>query len=157
MRPSAEARGVVLGDWWYYIPWAKCINASGWRFGRTKVGRKLYSLILVGPLVVVFAVHQVCRGRTLQVWVDNAWSIEVYSKDTVLPELPALHNPSQGDGHSGRRHQVSVRSTQITRCKGMDATLACQLSKVNLVIFRKQPGRKGGRYSFGQPPFKRCC
>jgi hypothetical protein len=56
------------------------VARDGWKVDGKKVGRKLFALELVGPLVVVAAGHQVCRGQTLQVWVDNAGSVEVYHK-----------------------------------------------------------------------------
>jgi hypothetical protein len=70
----------MLANWWYYIPWARRINAGGWRVDGKKVGLKLSALELIGPLVVVAAAADICRGRPLQVWVDNAGSVEVYRK-----------------------------------------------------------------------------
>ncbi len=52
-----------------------------WLEGRRQEGRrKLSALELVGPLVVVAAGHAICRGQTLQVWVDNAGSVDVYRR-----------------------------------------------------------------------------
>ncbi len=69
-----------MGNWWYYIPWAKRINAGGWKVDGKKVGRKLSALELAGALVVVSAAHQACRGQALNVWIDNIGAVEVYRK-----------------------------------------------------------------------------
>jgi hypothetical protein len=44
--------GGVLGSCWYYIPWARRINAGGWKVDGKKVGRKLSALELAGPLIL---------------------------------------------------------------------------------------------------------
>jgi hypothetical protein len=136
--------GGVLDDWWYYIPWAKRINAGGWRVDGKKVGRKLSALELVGPLVVVTAAHQVCRGRTLQVWVDNAGAVEVYRKGysrncrlcTTL--VKAMATVAAGIG-------CRLEVLKITRCTGTGATLADQLSKAKFGPFRETAREKGWR------------
>ena len=128
--------GGVLGDWWYYVPWARRINAGGWRIDGKKVGRKLSALELVGPLVVVSAAHTMCRGQTLQVWVDNAGSVEVYKKGysrncrlcTTL--VKAMATVAAGIG-------CKLEVLKITRCTGTGAVLADQLSKARFRQFRE--------------------
>lgn len=127
--------GGVLGDWWYYIPWAKRINAGGWRVDGKKVGRKLSALELVGPLVVIAAAHAQCRGQTVQVWVDNAGSVEVFRKGysrncrlcTTL--VKAMATVAAGIG-------CRLEVLKITRCTGTGAVLADQLSKARFRDFR---------------------
>ena len=73
------------------------------------------------PLVVVAAGHQVCRGQTLQVWVDNAGSVEVYRKGysrncrfcTTL--LKAMAMVAAGIG-------CRLEVIKITRCTGTGAS-----------------------------------
>jgi hypothetical protein len=134
--------GGVLADWWYYIPWAKRINAGGWRVDGKKVGRKLSALELVGPLVVVAAAADICRGRPLQVWVDNAGSVEVYRKGysrscrlcTTL--VKAMATVAAGIG-------CQLEVMKITRCTGTGATMADQLSKARFQDFRLTAEEKG--------------
>ncbi len=134
--------GGVLGDWWYYIPWARRINAGGWKVDGKKVGRKLSALELVGPLVVVTAAHQVCRGQTLQVWVDNAGSVEVYRKGYIrncrlcTTLAKAMATVAAGIG-------CRLEVLKITRCTGTGATLADQLSKARFSAFRQTAAQEG--------------
>ncbi len=80
--------GGVMGSWWYYIPWAKRINAGGWKVDGKKVGRKLSALELAGPLIVVTAAHKICRGQALNI------------PEGIQPELPLVHHHRQGGGDS---------------------------------------------------------
>lgn len=120
--------GGVLGQWWFYIPWAKRINAGGWRIDGKKVGRKLSALELIGPLVVISAAAALCRGQVLQIWVDNAGSVEVYRKGysrncrlcTTL--VKAMATVAAGIG-------CRLEVLKITRCSNTGAVLADQLSK----------------------------
>jgi hypothetical protein len=72
--------GGVCGDWWFYIPWPRTINASGWRIDGKKVGRKLSALELIGPLVAVVAGHRIFANKHVTVWVDNAGSVAIWRK-----------------------------------------------------------------------------
>jgi hypothetical protein len=134
--------GGVLGDWWYYIPWARRINAGGWRVDGKKVGRKLSALELVGPLVVVAAAADICRGRSLQVWVDNAGSVEVYRKGysrncrLCTTVVKAMATVAAGIG-------CHLEVLKITRCSSTGAMLADQLSKAKFRDFRQTAAEKG--------------
>ena len=127
--------GGVMDGWWFYIPWARRINAGGWRVDGKKVGRKLSALELVGPLVVISAAADKCRGQTLQVWVDNAGSVEVYRKGysrscrlcTTL--VKAMATVAAGIG-------CRLEILKITRCSNTGAILADQLSKAKFRDFR---------------------
>jgi hypothetical protein len=135
--------GGVMGEWWYYIPWAKRVNAGGWKVDGKKVGRKLSALELVGPLVVVAAGHQVCRGQTLQVWVDNAGSVEVYRKGysrncrfcTTL--LKAMAMVAAGIG-------CRLEVIKITRCTGTGASGHISRSAVQGQVQRLQADSGAG-------------
>ena len=107
-----------------------------------KVGRKLSALELIGPLVVVAAAADICRGRPLQVWVDNAGSVEVYRKGysrscrlcTTL--VKAMATVAAGIG-------CQLEVLKITRCTGTGATMADQLSKARFRDFRQTAEEKG--------------
>jgi hypothetical protein len=131
-----------LGDWWYYIPWARRINAGSWRVDGKKVGRKLSALELVGPLVVVAAAHTMCRGQTLQVWVDNAGSVDVYRRGysrncrlcTTIAK--AIATVAAGIG-------CKLEVFKITRCTGTGALMADHLSKARFGEFRSAAAQAG--------------
>ena len=99
--------GGVLGDWWYYIPWAKRVCSGGWKVDGVKVGRKLSALELVGPLVFVAAAHELVRGRHLTVWVDNAGSVAIWRK-----------------GYSGN---CRLSTTIVSATSAVAAALGCTL------------------------------
>ena len=127
--------GGVMGDWWYYIPWASRINAGGWRVDGKKVGRKLSALELVGPLVVVAAAHRLCRGQALTVWVDNAGSVQVfnkgYSRSCRLCTTVAKATATVAAGIG-----CDIQVVKVTRCSSAGAVLADCLSKARFAQFR---------------------
>ena len=127
--------GGVLMDWWYYMPWARRINAGGWRVDGKKVGRKLSALELAGPLIVVAAAHKLCRGKTLNVWVDNAGSVEVfrkgYSRNCRLCTTIAKAAATVAAGIGCR-----LEILKITRCSSTGAAMADHLSKAKFSQFR---------------------
>jgi hypothetical protein len=134
--------GGVMGSWWYYIPWAKRINAGGWRVDGKKVGRKLSALELAGPLILVTAAYELCWGQTLQVWVDNAGAVEVYRKGysrncrlcTTIAKAMATVAASIG---------CKMEVLKITRCTGAGAKMADQLSKAHFRSFRETAAAAG--------------
>jgi hypothetical protein len=134
--------GGVMGSWWYYIPWAKRINAGGWRVDGKKVGRKLSALELAGPLIVVAAAYDLCWGQTVQVWVDNAGAVEVYRKGysrncrlcTTIAK--AMATVAAGIG-------CRLEVLKITRCTGTGAKMADQLSKAHFRSFRETAAAAG--------------
>jgi hypothetical protein len=134
--------GGVMGPWWYYIPWAKRINAGGWKVDGKKVGRKLSALELAGPLVVVAAAHQLCRGQTLQVWVDNAGAVEVfrrgYSRNCRLCTTIAKAAATVAVAIGCRLEVI-----KITRCSTTGPMLADQLSKARFKAFRDTAAAAG--------------
>jgi hypothetical protein len=128
--------GGVLDDWWFYVPWPKRINAGGWKINGKKVSRKLSALELVGPLITVAAAAQRCRGSALNIWVDNAGSVQVFNKGysrscplcTTL--VKALSTVAAGFG-------IAVSIIKVTRCSETGAVLADQLSKARFSAFRQ--------------------
>jgi len=125
----------VLDSWWYYIPWARRINAGGWKVDGKKVGRKLSALELAGPLVIIAAAYKQCRGQALNVWVDNAGAVEVYRKGysrncrlcTTIAKATATIAAAIG---------CNLEVIKITRCSSTGPKLADQLSKAKFREFR---------------------
>jgi hypothetical protein len=134
--------GGVMGPWWYYIPWAKRINAGGWKVDGKKVGRKLSALELAGPLVVVAAAHQLCRGQTLQVWVDNVGAVDVfrrgYSRNCRLCTTIAKAAATVAAAIGCRLEVI-----KITRCSTTGPILADHLSKAKFKAFREAAAAAG--------------
>jgi hypothetical protein len=128
--------GGVMDDWWYYIPWERRINAGGWRVDGKKVGRKLSALELAGPLIVVAAAHNRCRGQSVNVWVDNSGAVEVYrkgySRNCRLCTTIAKATATVAAGIGCRLEVI-----KITRCTGTGAKLADHLSKAKFKQFRE--------------------
>jgi hypothetical protein len=136
--------GGVMGSWWYYIPWAKRINAGGWRVDGKKVGRKLSALELAGALVVVSAAHEVCRGQALNVWIDNIGAVDVFKKGysrncrlcTTIAKATATVAAAIG---------CRLEVVKITRCSSDGAKMADQLSKARFGQFRQTAAAAGWR------------
>jgi hypothetical protein len=132
--------GGVLGSWWYYIPWAKRINAGGWKVDGKKVGRKLSALELAGPLVVVAAAHKLCRGQALNVWVDNSGAVEVFKKGysrncrlcTTIAKAAATVAAAIG---------CRLEVLKVTRCSAAGPKMADHLSKAKFREFREEAAR----------------
>jgi len=72
--------GGVVGDWWYFLPWSTTINAGDRAADGKRLSKKLSALELVGPLAVVAAAPDICRGQPVRVWVDNAGSVRIWEK-----------------------------------------------------------------------------
>ncbi len=134
--------GGVMGPWWYYIPWAKRINAGGWKVDGKKVGRKLSALELAGPLVVIAAAHQICRGQVLQVWVDNVGAVDVfrrgYSRNCRLCTTIAKAAATVAAAIGCRLEVIKV-----TRCSATGPRLADHLSKAKFRAFREEAAAAG--------------
>jgi len=132
--------GGVLGSWWYYIPWAKRINAGGWKVDGKKVGRKLSALELAGPLIVVAAAHKLCRGQALNVWVDNSGAVEVFRKGysrncrlcTTIAKAAATVAAAIG---------CRMEVLKVTRCSAAGPIMADHLSKAKFREFRAEADR----------------
>jgi hypothetical protein len=120
--------GGVCGGWWFYVPWAKRINAGGWRIDGKKVGRKLSALELVGPLVAVAAGHRIFANTSVTCWVDNAGSVAIWKKgystrcrlsSTIVTTIAAV----------AAAIGCTLHIEKITRCSVLGASVADALSK----------------------------
>ena len=144
MDALGRGTGGVLGDWWYYIPWAKRVCSGGWKVDGIKVGRKLSALELVGPLVFVAAAHKLVRGRHLTVWVDNAGSVAIWQKgysgncrlSTAIVTATSAVAAALG---------CTLDIQKISRCSNTPAKMADCLSKAEFVECRRIASEAGWR------------
>ena len=90
----------------------------------------------MASLIVVAAAHKLCRGRSLNVWVDNAGAVEVYkkgySRNCRLCSTIAKAAATVAAG-IGCRLEV----LKITRCSSPGAQMADHLSKAKFTNFRE--------------------
>ena len=80
LEGPGRGSGGVSDEWWFYLPWPRKINSGVRGQDGKKLSRKLSALELVGPLVVLAAGADRCRGRPVRVWVDNAGSVKIWEK-----------------------------------------------------------------------------
>jgi hypothetical protein len=120
--------GGVCGQWWFYAPWSKKVNAGGWRVDGKKVGRKLSALELIGPLIAVAAGHAKFANRQVTIWVDNAGSVAIWKKgystrcrlsSTIVTTIHAIASAVG----------CIVHIEKITRCSTPEAAAADAISK----------------------------
>ena len=70
----------MAGGWWFQVPWGTKINGGHRAEDGKKIGGKLSALELVGPLVCLAAGAHLCRGKPVNIWVDNAGSVQIWKK-----------------------------------------------------------------------------
>jgi hypothetical protein len=80
MDGSSRGAGGVAGSWWFQVPWGSKINGGCRAEDGKKIGGKLSALELVGPLVCLAAGAAICIGRPVNIWVDNAGSVQIWKK-----------------------------------------------------------------------------
>jgi hypothetical protein len=80
MDGSARGAGGVAGGWWFQVPWGTKINGGHRAEDGKKISGKLSALELVGPLVCLAAGAHLCRGKPVNIWVDNAGSVQIWKK-----------------------------------------------------------------------------
>jgi hypothetical protein len=128
--------GGVCGQWWFYAPWPKKVNAGGWRVDGKKVGRKLSALELMGPLIAIAAGHEKFANRQVTVWVDNAGSVAIWNKgystkcrlcSTIVTTIHAIASAIG----------CVVHIEKITRCSTPEAAAADAISKGSFAAARQ--------------------
>jgi hypothetical protein len=128
--------GGVCGNWWFYAPWPKRVNAGGWRIDGKKVGRKLSALELVGPLAAVAAGRSKFANQHVTIWVDNAGSVAIWKKgystrcrlsSTIVTTLHAI----------ACAIGCTVHIEKIRRCSNTQAATADALSKGQFAAARQ--------------------
>jgi len=144
LEELGKGTGGVLQSNWFYVPWAKRINAGAWKVEGIKVGRKLSALELIGPLIAVVAARKSARGGALRIWVDNSGSVAIWQKGystscalascivTTIAAVAAALN-------------IKVQLAKITRCSSVGAAMADALSKADFTRFRNEAQTAGIR------------
>lgn len=128
LRKPGQGLGGVCGSWWFYLPWSRSISGRG-RDGRGKLfGEKLCFLELLGPLVVLSAGRDMCMGRPVRVWVDNAVSVHIWRKgySTACPYTTTV---ARAIAVVARGINCRVDVAKILRCSNAGAVMADALSK----------------------------
>jgi hypothetical protein len=132
---SGHGTGGIGGAFWFMVPWGRKINSGAKAADGRRLCRKLSALELVGPLICLAADMNVCRGRPIRIWVDNAGSIGIWRKGystrcglcTTLVKAIGLLATAAG---------CRVTIDKITRCSNDGAILADELSKGRHAAFR---------------------
>ena len=120
--------GAVGPKWWSYIPWSKRVCTGPVMSDGKRLNRKMSALELIGPLLVLSAGFDICKGQPVTVWVDNSGSVGIWRKGYSTSCRPcstivkACATIASGLGCS-----LDIR--KITRCSTTQADMADALSK----------------------------
>ena len=128
LRAPGLGVGAVCEDLWVYLPWSKCINATGRDESGKQLARKMSFLELLGPLLLLAAGAAKFRNRPLRVWVDNAGSVHIWRKgySTACAYASAIVKAIALVA-AGLGCQLEI--VKITRCSTREAEMADALSK----------------------------
>jgi hypothetical protein len=134
---SGHGTGGIGGGFWFMVPWGQRINSGAKHTDGRRLCRKMSALELVGPLICVSADQENCRGKPVQIWVDNAGSVAIWRKGystkcglcTTL--VRAINVVSTAAG-------CPVTIEKITRCSDTGSELADELSKGRFLAFKRK-------------------
>ena len=92
LRTPGLGVGAVCEDMWVYVPWSRCINATGTDGAGRQLGRKMSFLELLGPLLLLASGVDKFKNRPVWVWVDNVGSVCIWHKgySTACPYATAV-------------------------------------------------------------------
>jgi hypothetical protein len=142
MDGSARGAGGVVGGWCFQVPWGTKITGGHRAEDGKKIGGKLSALELVGPLVCLAAGAHLCRGKPVNIWVDNAGSVQIWKKGyaTTCQLSSALVRAIAcvADAIDCRVDLVKVR-----RCSDTGPILADYLSKGQFCRFKDYAAAAG--------------
>ena len=134
--------GAVGQDWWAYMAWPRPVNDGKRSSDGKRLGRKLSLLELVGPLLVVSAGAELCKGKDVCVWVDNAGSVQIFNKgySTTCSLCSCV---ARAIGVVAARIGCRIWVRKITRCSTAQAEAADAISKADFARFLRlwQGGR----------------
>ena len=128
LRVKGQGLGGVGPGWWAYTPWSRFINSGKQDRQGRRFARKLSLLELLGALLVVSAGADICRGKDVRVWIDNAGAVQIFRKGycTSCPVTSAvaraIHVVAAGIG-------CRLWVVKIRRCSTRSAVMADALSK----------------------------
>jgi len=136
MDGSARGAGGVAGRWWVQLPWGAKINGGALAADGKKLGRKMSALELVGPLACLAAALPRCRGKPVNIWVDNSGSVHIWRKgyattcalsSTLVRAIACIADAVD----------CTVDIVKVRRCSGPGPILADHLSKGKFAQFRE--------------------
>ena len=128
--------GVVLEEWWTYIPWSAKINKDGRSETGKRLGRKLSALELVGPLALLCGAPEKVRGQAVKIMVDNAGSVAIWRKGySTSCELSSTLVLAMYEVSVALECRVEV--LKVTRCSDVGSQMADALSKAEFVKFKE--------------------
>ena len=114
---------------------AKAINCGNRAADGKRLGKKLSALELLGPLVVVAAAPEICRGQPVRVWVDNAGSVRIWEKGySSSCRLCTTVVKAAATVAAALRCRLEV--VKIRRCSNLGAVMADALSQGDFRRFR---------------------
>ena len=134
--------GVIVDNWWTYLPWSDIINHGGVDNRGKRLRSKLSALELVGPLLVVCCNTEELRGKPIQVHVDNSGSVEIWRKgyssscDLSTTLVKTIHQVAVA-------FECDVDIIKITMCSNDRATMADAISKASFRKFHEVAKNSG--------------
>ena len=136
--------GGVIGDWWYFLPWSTTINAGDRAADGKRLSKKLSALELVGPLAVVAAAPDICRGQPVRVWVDNAGSVRIWEKG-YSSSCDICNTIVKAAATVAAALACRLEVHKIRRCSSPGAVMADALSQGDFRRFRAAAAACGAR------------
>jgi hypothetical protein len=134
LTQKGQGLGAVGSDWWSYVAWPRPVNAGKRDHEGKKIGGKLAMLELLGPLLVVSAGVEFCRGRDVRVWVDNNGSVVIYNKG-YSPTCSYCSCIARAIDVVASKIGCRLTVAEITRCSTNGARAADALSKADFGRF----------------------
>ena len=133
-RRTGRGVGAVAPGWWSYVPWSARICSGPIMADGRRLNRKMSALELIGPLLVISSGFNMCKGRPVKIWVDNAGSVAIwkkgYSNNCALSSTVANAISVVADGLG-----CWLDIVKITRCSNTLADMADALSKADFSRF----------------------
>ena len=128
LRTPGLGVGAVCEDMWVYMPWSRCINATGTDDAGRHLGRKMSFLELLGPLLLLASGVDKFKNRPVRVWVDNVGSVCIWRKgySTACPYATAVVK-ALAMVAAGIGCQLDI--VKISRCSNAGSEMADALSK----------------------------
>ena len=126
--------GMVFENGWSYFPWSRNINFGKRDHNGRLLGKKLSFLELLGPLFVLCAAAEICRGSTIRVWIDNIGGVKIWQKG-YSPTCDLCTVVVRAIAFIASHLQCRVEILKITRCSNRQALMADALSKGDMKRF----------------------
>ena len=128
LRDTGRGLGAVGPEFWFFVPWPRCVNSGELDEQGRSLARKMSLLELLGPLFVVAAGADACRGRDVRVWVDNAGSVHIYRKG-YCPNCPRTSTVARAISVVAVGLRCRLYVCKIRRCSNRGSRMADAISK----------------------------